>query len=281
MNQEAFTRRVERGISRDDAVALATDWLSEAGCPTPRADAEAIITAAPPIQGQHSTGIDPEAGSELVALCGRRARREPLPYILGRTAFCGLDLLVDKRVFIPRPEASMLVDVATALPAGARFHEVATGSGAIALAVKSQRPDLSVTASDISTEAIEVAALNGKRLGLDVLFTVASFLPEGSYDLVSANLPCAPEHHLVTTMPPEEAQFEPRVALTAGADGLDAIRTLLRTAPGGTLIALQHIPEQTDAIMAWLDEPETRTSTDGRACMAVGRVKSNDERETI
>lgn len=266
MSQRDFATCLGHAGSQRAALDLATHWLENAGCPTAREDAEQLVAEA-------SAGQAPDTClSSLVELCERRARREPLAYILGKTKFCGLELQVDARVFIPRPEAEMLVDVATALPPCSRFHEVATGSGAIALAVKARRADLVVSASDISPEAIEVAVANASRLALDVPFAVAPFLPAGSFDLVSANLPCAPEHHLVTTMPPEEAQFEPRIALTAGPDGLDAIRAFLAVVPQDLRLAVQHIPEQTDAVAALLSGPVTRTWHDGRSCVTRGRA---------
>src|SRR5581483_6484195 len=116
--------------------------------------------------------------------------REPVAYILGRKAFRWIELSVDRRVLIPRPETETLVEVALELAErGARVHDVGTGSGAVALAMKAERPDLAVTGSDASGDAVDVARANAARLGLDVPFSVADGLPPGGHDLVVANLP--------------------------------------------------------------------------------------------
>jgi release factor glutamine methyltransferase len=117
--------------------------LTRAGVASPREDAQALLA--------HAT----RTGEPPVRLFERRARREPLAYILGRCRFCGLELIVDSRVLVPTEERTgTLVAAALDLPHGARVHEVGTGSGAVALAVKSRLPDLVVTASVLSADAI-------------------------------------------------------------------------------------------------------------------------------
>ncbi len=123
----------------------------------------------------------------------RRVQREPVAYILGRKGFRFVELAVDARVLIPRPETELLVELALALPDGAAVHDVGTGSGAVALALASERPGLRVSASDASAEAVVVARANAARLGVDVEIAHEPGLPAGTYDLVVANLPYVTE----------------------------------------------------------------------------------------
>src|ERR671932_2501786 len=119
----------------------------------------------------------------------RRARREPVAYLLGVRGFRRIELAVDARVLIPRPETELLVEVALELPVGASVHEVGTGSGAVALALLDERPDLRVSASDALAAAVEVARANAERLGAELPLCVHRGLPPGRFDLVVANLP--------------------------------------------------------------------------------------------
>ena len=227
--------------------------LAEAGCDTPRLDAELLL----------------REGADL----GRRLAREPVAYILGRKAFRWIELSVDRRVLIPRPDTETLVEVALELaPRGGRVHDVGTGSGAVALALKHERPDLKVSGSDASADAVDVARANAARLGLDVAFSVGEGLPaDGSFDLVVANLPYVREDEW-DELEPEIRLYEPRAALVSGADGLDAIRTLVAEAPAGTLLALEHAPAQGEAVRALLGESRTVRDLGGRERVTVGRA---------
>jgi release factor glutamine methyltransferase len=157
----------------------------------------------------------------------RRLRREPVAYIVGRRGFRRLDLAVDRRVLIPRPETELLVEVALER-APATLLDIGTGSGAIALAVADELPGCAVTATDTSAAALEVARANAERLGLaDRIRFLPGSVPAGeSFDLVLANLPyvAVPDW---SSLQPEVTEWEPREALLAGPDGLDAIRALL------------------------------------------------------
>ena len=195
-----------------------------------------------------------------------------MAYILGSKGFRWIELHVDRRVLIPRPDTETLVEVALELaPSGARVHDVGTGSGAVALALKHERPDLVVSASDVSADAVEVARANAERLGLDVPIAVAGGLPAGEYDLVVANLPYVRADEW-EGLEPEIRLYEPREALVAGADGLDAIRSLVGGAPSGLRLALEHAPDQTEAVKGLLRRPRTLPDLAGRPRVTVGKA---------
>jgi len=149
-----------------------------------------------------------------------------------------LELSVDRRVLIPRPETELLVEVGLGLPTGARVVDVGTGSGAVALALKSERPDLTVVATDVSEDALTVARANGARLGLDVSFVLADLLEgvNGRFDAVLANLPYVASG---VDLPPDIGRYEPGVALFSGEDGLDLTRRLLSTVSDVPLVAME------------------------------------------
>ena len=262
--------------SARDALAAAELSLRAAGCDTPRLDAELLLAQAMGVKRERlllepDAGVEPAAARRAMELIRRRVAREPVAYILGVKGFRHIDLQVDRRVLIPRPETELLVELALGLPEGARVHDVGTGSGAIALALKQERPDLVVTASDESAGAVDVARANAQALRVDVRVTEGSGLPPGDYDMVLANLPYVREDEW-PTLAPEIVRYEPREALVSGADGLDAIRTLVGAAPSGRLIALEHAPDQAEAVRVLLREAETHRDLAGRERATVGRV---------
>jgi release factor glutamine methyltransferase len=218
------------GASVREALQSAVDALAAMGVDEPRLDAELLLGEA---MGRERAELIAESGAEVPApaarlfgeMVRRRLRREPVAYILGRKGFRNLDLAVDSRVLIPRPETELLVELAVELQP-ARVLDVGTGSGAIALAVADELPECEVTATDTSPAALEVARANAEPLGLAgrVRF-IEGTLPEGSFDLVLANLPYVAESDW-PALQPEVTQWEPRKALLAGPDGLDAYRDL-------------------------------------------------------
>jgi release factor glutamine methyltransferase len=257
-----------------DALDAAVPALAAACCDTPRLDAEVLIAdalgveraalyAEPELQ---ITGAQARVIGERVR---RRVAREPVAYIVGRKGFRGIELLVDARVLIPRPETELLVEVALELPEGARVHEVGTGSGAVALALLDERPDLVVSASDASPLAVEVARANAARLGVSLPVERTAGLRHGEWDLVLANLPYVREDEWAG-LQPEITRYEPRDALVSGPDGLDAIRSLVDEAPAGTRLALEHADGQAAAVRALLREPETRRELGGRERVTIG-----------
>jgi release factor glutamine methyltransferase len=260
-----------------EALGEAERRIAEAGSDTARLDAEVLAAEALGLTRAQlytrGNGELPEAAARrLELMVGRRTEREPVAYILGSKGFRRIELSVDSRVLIPRPETELLVELALALTEGARVHDVGTGSGAIALALKDERPDLAVSASDASADAVGIARHNAARLGLDVEAELHAGLPPGDYDLVVANLPYVREDEW-DGLQPEITRYEPREALVSGVDGLDAIRELLAQAPPGTALALEHAPGQAQAVRDLLDHPETHRDLAGRERVTTGRAR--------
>jgi release factor glutamine methyltransferase len=195
--------------------------------------------------------LDDEAFGQFVDVVARRAAREPVAYIVGRKDFRRITLLVDRRVLIPRPETELLVEVGLSLERGARAVDVGTGSGAVALALKDERPDLSVVGCDVSAAAVGVAGENARRLGLEVEFVRSDLLEgvPGRFDAALANLPYVAQG---ADLPPDVLLYEPADALFAGADGLDVIRGLVASARALPLVALEVGFDQAAPVRALL-----------------------------
>lgn len=218
------------------SLAIATADLREAGCDNPRLDAELLLADALRAT-RTSLHLHPErilAGDESARFAeavARRRAREPVAYIRGTRGFRHIDLHVDRRVLVPRPETELLVEVALRLPRGARVADVGTGSGAVALALKHERPDLDVIATDVSADALAVARANAEALRLDVTFVEGDLLDAvpGPLDAVLSNPPYVPDGDR-EGLEPEVAVHEPALALFAGGDGLDVLRRLARDA---------------------------------------------------
>jgi release factor glutamine methyltransferase len=233
--------------SADSSVAgvlrEATSVLSAAGVDTPRLDAELLLAE---VLGVDRSRLVVEAHAELDAaavapfgaLVARRAAREPVAYILGRKDFRRITLVVDRRVLIPRPETELLVEIGLTLPTGASVVDVGTGSGSVALALKDERPDLSVWATDVDPDALAVARANGIRLGIGVEFVQANLLEgiDRRFDAVLANLPYVAEG---SGLPPDIDGYEPDLALFGGPDGMDPVRRLLPMVTEVPLLALE------------------------------------------
>jgi release factor glutamine methyltransferase len=249
---------VARGVTVRDALDSARIPLEAAGVDSPRLDAELLLAAVLGVDRgalvrDPARELAPGQGRAFAELVRRRREREPVAYILGRKPFRRLELAVDQRVLIPRPETETLVEAALSLPERARVVDVGTGSGAVALALKDERADLAVAATDSSEDALAVARANAVRLGLEVAFARGDLLAgmAGPWDAVVSNPPYVADGDY-GALAPEIVRYEPAGALRAGPDGLDVLRRLVAAAPApflavevgagqaGTVSALMH-----------------------------------------
>jgi release factor glutamine methyltransferase len=247
-------------------VKWATEDFRARGIESPRLDAELIVA--------HALGttrvqivIDaarPHAPLELErlrALVKRRRAREPVAYLLGEREFYGRPFRVDARVLVPRPETETLVEVALARSAlrsmSMRALDVCTGSGCVAITLARQRPTSFVRGVDISNGAVAVARDNAQRLGAyNVAFIVsdlfASLDARLRFDLITANPPYVPTAE-VATLDSDVRDFEPRVAIDGGDDGLVLVRRIVSEAPArlaqaGTLAVEVHAGQAPDVV---------------------------------
>jgi release factor glutamine methyltransferase len=219
--------------SAREALTSAVDALRAAGVADPRLDAELLLAVAAGWErvrfaAEPDIGVPPGAARRFGEMVRRRLRREPVAYILGRKGFRHIELEVDSRVLIPRPETELLVELALELMPR-RVLDVGTGSGAVALAIADELPGCEVLATDTSGAALEIARANAERLGLaDRIDFHGTMLPldPPRLDLVVANLPYVAETEWAG-LEPEVTEWEPREALLGGPDGLDVIRAAI------------------------------------------------------
>jgi release factor glutamine methyltransferase len=279
------------GVGVREALDAAVDALRAAGVEDPRLDAELLLAEATgwsraTLVADHTAEVPPPAGRRFGELVRRRLRREPVAYILGRKGFRNLELTVDRRVLIPRPETELLVELALEVEP-TRVLDVGTGSGAIALAVANELPGCAVIATDTSPGALAVARANAQRLGLaERVGFLEGTLPESEgFDLVLANLPYVAERDW-PSLQPEVTKWEPREALLAGPDGLDAYRYLLpecgraltrHPGRGSTALAVEVGEGQAPAVAelmseAGFDDVEARRDLAGIERVVVGRA---------
>jgi release factor glutamine methyltransferase len=241
-----------------DLLRTATDNLTRRGVSAPRLSAEWLAEEAFGLtRTQRLLGDDivpsPEARVRFAALVERRMRHEPLQYILGVAHFMGLQLRIDRRVLIPRPETETVVEHALREIEevdAPRVLDVGTGSGCIAIAISHARKDALVAACDISGDALELAEKNAETCGVSVTFFEADILsgrgvPDtGQYDLIVSNPPYVPASEQ-PGMQPDVVDYEPHLALFSGEDPLvfyRAIAEMARSAlvHGGSLVLETH-----------------------------------------
>jgi release factor glutamine methyltransferase len=230
---EGDTERPPGGTPVREALDGAVTAIGAAGCDTPRLDAEVLLA--------HVLGVSrerlvtdsslrvqgPAVRAYQDAVRRRSIEREPVAYITGRRAFRHLELASDPRALVPRPETELLVEAGLALPERASVLDVCTGGGAVALALKHERPDLDVWGSDVSEPALALARENAARLGLTVGWLHADLLDgvPDNFDAVLANPPYVADSER-SSLAPEIVRHEPGGALFAGPDGLAVITPL-------------------------------------------------------
>lgn len=213
--------------------------------------------------------LTPDESARLDRWLERRLAHEPVPYITGRAAFRDLDLAVDPRVLVPRPETEGLVEhvlealgAASAMWPAPRVIDLGTGSGAIALSIAAEWPAARVTATDASAEALALARANAGALGLvsRIRFVHGDWfgaLATGERcEVVVSNPPYVAEGEW-DGLPADIRDFEPRRALLSGPAGLDATRAIVSEAPvrlvGGGLLAIELAEERASEVAGWLD----------------------------
>lgn len=240
-------------VTLQQALARASSRLAGAGVEGPRLDAELLLAEVLGLdRGQlvlrAREALDVAVLERFDALLQRREAREPVAYILGRKPFRNIELAVDRRVLIPRPETELLVEVGLALPPGSRVADVGTGSGAVALALKSERPDLEVVGTDLSADAVSVARANAVRLGLEVQFLQGDLLAGvgQNFDAVLANLPYVATGS--SELAAEIVLYEPAQALFAGPDGLAEISRLIAMLDAVALVGIEVAFDQAEAV---------------------------------
>jgi release factor glutamine methyltransferase len=269
-----MTRVASGGASEPWTVArvlgFATDDFRKRNNPSPRLDAELLLVNA---LGVDRVRLVIESERQLNdaelglyrALIQRRRTGEPVAYILGRREFYGLSFAVDRRALVPRPDTEILVEVALertrARSMYGRALDLCTGTGCVAVAFARARPTWRVTASDVSRDALGLAWENARRHGVAFSLRVAEgdlFAPFGGerFELVTANPPYIPSAELAE-LAPDIREFEPRLALDGGADGLDVVRAIVAGAarhlePGGVL-ALEVGHDQAARVVALLE----------------------------
>lgn len=266
-------------------VKWAADDFRARGIENPRLDAELIVAFALGIDRTRviidaQRPLDPSELANLRELVKRRRAHEPVAYLRGEREFYGLRFRVDRRVLIPRPDTEVLVDVALArtkdVSLSMRMLDLCTGSGCVAIAAARQRPTSKVLAADVSEDALAVARANAHRLGAyNVAFVRSDLFADvrGKFDVVTANPPYIPTSE-IDALQADIREFEPRIALDGGADGLAIVRRIVdaapsHLAPGGVLAIEIGMGEAARTVELF----EERGFEDVRADRDYGRIE--------
>ncbi len=246
-----------------EAIQKSTDFLGKKNVESPRLQTELLLAhllKMPRMKlylnfDRTLTAPETDALRDLVK---RRGTREPLQHITGSTSFCGHEIAVSRHVLVPRPETEMLAELgwtflSTQEPASAL--DLCTGSGCIAIAIAAKCPNARIVATDISSDALALAQQNATQNKMPIEFLqgdgFAALPPESKFDLVISNPPYIPSAE-IETLDPEVRDFDPRLALDGGVDGLDFYRRLTSQAktflkPTGKIM-LEFGDGQADAI---------------------------------
>lgn len=287
-----------------------SDWFKKQGIPNPRLDSELLLAHILGVKRidlytQHEGIIGEKQRARYKMLVQRRAKREPLQYIIGETEFFGLTIQVTPDVLIPRPETEVLVELAIKCVGAAlrgrpdeehpqreiQILDIGTGSGCIAIALAKNLPSARVVATDISKEALTVAGKNGtlQKLSSRIKLVLTDLAPWKSFeaagqkfDLILSNPPYIATGEF-PTLQPEVRDFEPRIALEGGKDGLDFYRRIAEDAPrflapGGGLFL--EVGETQAAIVSELLEKrglacQIKMDLTGINRIVIGRKKTN------
>ena len=269
-----------------EVVRRATEYLAGKGVDSPRLDAEHLLGKALGLSrvelymhlDRPLTEPERDAYRELVR---RRGEREPLAYVLGEWGFRRLTLSVDRRAIVPRPETEIVVERALALLDGKSdpdVLDVGTGTGAIALSIKDERPGARVTAMDLSRDALELAAENARRTGLDVRFVEEDLVGgfgSDAYDLVVSNPPYVTPDE-IDSLEPEVRDWEPRLALVGTTQTRDVARHALAALRPHGFLVVEVADQRAGDAAAMLEElgyDDVRLSPDltGRERIVEGR----------
>lgn len=247
-------------------------YLAEHGVDNPRLNAEHLLAHALGLKRmelylQFDRSLGENERAPLREMVRRRGAREPLQHILGTVEFHGRTFLCDHRALIPRPETEQLVEIALEIARAtpdAKILDAGTGSGVIAITLAMELPGASIHATDLSADALALAAENASQHGLAerIRFAQADLLPSagGCFDLIVANLPYIPSGDLAGLS--AEVLRDPASALDGGSDGLEIIRRLADTAPerlsrGGALV-MEVGAGQADTVKGLLSERKFR-----------------------